>query len=49
MHQNGSKVVIVLEIDGILTDAQGYADTRAQKLFVDALKALEGLPVWIMI
>ena len=49
LRQNGTKVVIVIATDGTPTDAQGYTSDRVQEEFLQALKALEGLPVWIVV
>lgn len=49
LRANGTKVVIVIATDGTPTDAQGYSGATAQDDFVRALKALEGLPVWIVV
>lgn len=45
----GAKVAIVLATDGLPTDAQGYSNSFARQQFVDALRSLEGLPVWIVV
>jgi len=49
LRSNGTKVAIVIATDGTPTDAQGYASESIQNSFVNALKALEGLPVWIVV
>jgi hypothetical protein len=46
---NGAKVAIVLATDGLPTDAQGQSNTSVQHQFVEALRSLEGLPVWIVV
>jgi hypothetical protein len=45
----GAKVAIVLATDGLPTDAYGYANSSARQQFVDALRSLVGLPVWIVV
>jgi len=47
--QDGTKVVVVLATDGLPTDSHGMADQRSKRQFVDALRSLEGLPVWVVI
>jgi hypothetical protein len=42
-------VALILATDGLPTDAQGYGGDDITQEFVSALKALEGLPVWIVI
>jgi Mg-chelatase subunit ChlD len=49
LHQNGTKVAIVLATDGLPTDAQGYSNSVVKQEFVDTLRSLEGLPVWIVV
>jgi hypothetical protein len=45
----GRKVVVVLATDGLPTDAFGYSGEPARVEFENALRSLEGLPVWIVI
>jgi hypothetical protein len=40
------KVVVVLAIDGLPTDFRGMCD---QRKFVNTLRSLDGLPVWVVI
>ena len=47
--RDGTKVVIVLATDGLPTDFRGMSDMNAKREFVEALRSLEGLPVWIVI
>jgi hypothetical protein len=49
LRQDGAKVVIVLATDGIPTDSQGHQTDGVERQFVNALKSLEGLPVWIVV
>jgi len=49
LRANGSKVAIVLATDGLPTDAQGYHSAHVKQQFVDALRQLEALPVWIVV
>lgn len=49
LRKDGSKVVLVLATDGLPTDNRGISDSMVQQQFVNALRALEGLPVWIVV
>lgn len=49
LRKDGSKVVLVLATDGLPTDNRGISDSMVQQQFVHALRALEGLPVWIVV
>jgi hypothetical protein len=49
LRRNGTKVVIVLATDGLPTDPQGYSNDRVKQEFVEALRSLEGLPVWVVV
>ena len=49
LRANGTKVSIVLATDGTPTDSQGHATDGIKRQFVDALRSLEGLPVWLVI
>ena len=46
---SGCKCVIVIATDGLPTDEYGQGGDYQQKLYVDALKSLEGLPIWLVI
>lgn len=45
----GKRVVIVIATDGLPTDAHGNANDTVKNQFVQSLRALEGLPVWLVI
>ena len=45
----GKKVVIVIATDGLPTDERGYGGTSHKEEFVNALRLLEGLPVWVVV
>ena len=45
----GQRVSIVLATDGTATDERGYADATVKANFKEALGALKGLPVWIVV
>lgn len=49
LRATGQKVAIVLATDGLPTDAQGYSNSTVKEQFAHALRALEGLPVWIVV
>jgi len=50
MLQNaGSKVAIVIATDGLPTDEMAVGGKVPQQHFVNALRKLEGLPVWVVI
>jgi hypothetical protein len=42
-------VAVILATDGLPSDDQGYGGDEITQEFVSALRALEGLPVWIVI
>jgi hypothetical protein len=43
------KVAIILATDGLPTDENGYGGDQITQEFINALKSLEGLPVWLVI
>lgn len=45
----GQKVVIVLATDGLPSDTYGVSGSHQLTEFKDALRSLQGLPVWIVI
>lgn len=47
--QNGQKVVIVLATDGLPSDSSGISSQSTRREFENALRSLEGLPVWIVV
>ena len=49
LRQDGTKVAIILATDGLPTNSQGVCDNNTRLEFVEALRSLEGLPVWIVI
>uniref|UniRef100_A0A7S2IDX7 VWFA domain-containing protein n=1 Tax=Helicotheca tamesis TaxID=374047 RepID=A0A7S2IDX7_9STRA len=49
LQRDGKKAVIVLATDGTPTDELGYSSEYASNQFLQALRLLEGLPVWIVI
>eukprot|EP00569_Conticribra_weissflogii_P015070 CAMPEP_0171401232 /NCGR_PEP_ID=MMETSP0880-20121228/7775_1 /TAXON_ID=67004 /ORGANISM="Thalassiosira weissflogii, Strain CCMP1336" /LENGTH=407 /DNA_ID=CAMNT_0011915693 /DNA_START=4 /DNA_END=1227 /DNA_ORIENTATION=- len=49
LQADGSKVVVILATDGLPTDDRGYGGPVIQNQFLQALRGLEGLPVWVVI
>ena len=49
LQQTGTKVALILATDGLPSDAQGLSNAFTQQEFVQALRGLEGLPVWIVV
>lgn len=49
MNLSGGKVAIVLATDGLPTDERGYSNEMVKQQFVDTLRSLEGMPVWIVV
>ena len=49
LRADGSKVVVILATDGLPTDDQGYGGSAIQQQFLQALRGLEGLPVWLVV
>ena len=45
----GTKVAIILATDGLPTDTQGYHNDEVRRQFDQALRQLEGLPVWLVV
>uniref|UniRef100_A0A7S4V9A8 SAM domain-containing protein n=2 Tax=Ditylum brightwellii TaxID=49249 RepID=A0A7S4V9A8_9STRA len=49
LERDGQKAAIILATDGTPTDQQGISSEDASDQFLQALRLLEGLPVWIVI
>ena len=49
LMQKGQRVAIILATDGLPTDERGIGGEMQKQLFIDAMRTLEGLPVWIVI
>jgi hypothetical protein len=49
LRADGCRVVVILATDGLPTDDRGYGGKDIQQQFVQALRGLEGLPVWLVI
>merc|ERR1712038_1813774 len=45
----GKRVVIVLATDGLPTNEYGECNNFIKDLFVQSLRSLEGLPVWLVV
>lgn len=49
LKSQGQKAVVVIATDGMPTDEMGISSEYATNEFVQAMRLLEGLPVWIVI
>ncbi|KAL3935260.1 MAG: hypothetical protein SGBAC_009189 [Bacillariaceae sp.] len=49
LRRQGTKVAIVIATDGLPTDERGYGGPSHNREFVEALRMLEGLPVWVVV
>ncbi len=49
LDSQGKRIAIIIATDGLPTDDLGNASHTAKDLFINSLRALEGLPVWIVI
>jgi hypothetical protein len=49
LRREGTKVAIILATDGIPTDNVGNSNKTVKGEFVEALRSLEGLPVWVVV
>merc|ERR1719384_185221 len=49
LRQTGQKAVIVIATDGKPTDESGMMNDFATSMFVEAMRRLEGLPIWVVI
>lgn len=49
LRKKGQRVSITIATDGLPTNERGYRGSKEQKKFVDSLRGLEGLPVWVVI
>jgi hypothetical protein len=49
LRVDGTKVAVVLATDGLPTDSHGRCDAATKREFTEALRSLEGLPVWVVI
>ena len=49
LQTEGKRVVIVLATDGLPSNSLGETNEYVKEQFVQSLRALEGLPVWLVI
>mmetsp|Transcript_23328 Transcript_23328/g.50586 ORF Transcript_23328/g.50586 Transcript_23328/m.50586 type:complete len:393 (+) Transcript_23328:89-1267(+) len=49
LTQRGQRVAIILATDGLPTDERGIGGEVQKRLFIEAMRSLEGLPVWIVV
>lgn len=49
LRQNGGKVAVVIATDGVPSNDFGGSDDVVKREFMDAMKSLEGLPIWIVV
>lgn len=49
LRADGCRVAIILATDGLPTDERGYGGAAVQQQFLEALRGLEGLPVWVVV
>jgi hypothetical protein len=49
LKAEGTKVAIVLATDGLPTDNEGRTDDYVRQEFIQAMRSLEGLSVWVVV
>uniref|UniRef100_A0A6U3RGZ2 VWFA domain-containing protein n=1 Tax=Ditylum brightwellii TaxID=49249 RepID=A0A6U3RGZ2_9STRA len=49
LNAEGKRVAIIIATDGLPTDERGQGGTHVRNEFVQSLRSLEGLPVWVVI
>lgn len=49
LRTNGTRVVVILATDGLPTNSTGTCSSFTKDQFVESLRSLEGLPVWLVI
>jgi hypothetical protein len=49
LQSQGQRVAIIIATDGLPSDEGGYSNASTQQEFVNSLRLLEGLPVWVVI
>jgi len=47
--REGKKIAIIIATDGLPTDEQGFQTKEIRGEFIEALRSLEGLPIWLVI
>jgi hypothetical protein len=49
LRENGTKVAVIIATDGLPSNDHGISDQTVQRQFLEALRSLEGLPVWVVV
>jgi hypothetical protein len=49
LRRDGTRVAIILATDGLPTNPSGTCSSYTRDQFVEALRSLEGLPVWVVV
>lgn len=49
LRARGQRVAIILATDGLPTDSEGNGGLHEQSVFVQALRSLEQLPIWLVV
>lgn len=49
LRATGRRVAVIIATDGLPTDERGYGGKVFQQDFVESLRRLEGLPIWLVI
>lgn len=49
LRESGQRVAIIIATDGLPTDEYGHTNEYERSLFVESLRKLEGLSVWVVI
>ena len=49
LQSTGQQAVIVLATDGLPSDNQGISSEMCKRQFIDALRSLQNLPVWLVV
>ena len=49
LRNEGRRIVVVIATDGLPSDSAGKTNNRTKKEFSDALRQLQGLPVWVVV
>ena len=49
LQRDGTKVAIILATDGLPSNSRRHCDEHTRREFVDLLRSLEGLSVWVVV
>jgi len=49
LRREGKRAVLVVATDGLPTDEDGYVGKDVDEEFMQALRSLEGLPIWLVV